>query len=126
VAGGEVEIDGEAAVGVQPLQRAREALDRFCDERPGAGRRAGRRSTRLCEVVVDLPAHPFYLLVDGGGEIGLTGRPGVRRFLAQDSERRLQSVVASWCASAASSTINTRTVVSGPRAFIAQASLNGS
>ena len=59
---------------------------------PGAGRRAGRRRTRLREVVVHLAAHPLDLLVDGRGEIGLAGRPGVRRFLAQHRERRLQAV----------------------------------
>ena len=44
------------------------------------------------EVILDLPAHPLDLLVDGGRQVGVARGGGALRLLGQDGERRLQAV----------------------------------
>jgi hypothetical protein len=65
-------LDREAALGIQPKQRAREPVRRFANRTARGARRPGR-GPGLREVVVHLGAHALDLLPQQRGELGVAG-----------------------------------------------------
>ena len=87
-----VHLNIKSSGGINTKQSARKSLGRHQDHAMGAGRPTGVSGACVHQMVVNLTAHPFYLLVDRGGSVGVAFGLYLVCFLRQDGQRRLQTV----------------------------------